>query len=249
MTDVELAALTLAPALALGSFLNVVISRVPLRRSIIRPGSACAACGHELSWHENVPLVSYAAQRGRCRHCGATIPVHHPIVEAATALLVAAASVKFGFSWDFAVAALFVAALVTVSATDIERRIIPNRVVLPAAAAVLAANTLLHPSVEWALAGVGAAAFLLAAAVAKPGGMGMGDVKLAGLLGFMLGRDVTVALMAGFVAALLPSIVLFARHGSKARKMTIPLGPFLALGGVIALFAGRGVLHWYLGAM
>ena len=245
----ELAALTLAPGLALGSFLNVVISRVPLKRSIVRPGSACAACGHPLSWYENVPVVSYLALRGKCRHCGATIPLHHPIVEAATGLLVAAAAWKFGLTWDFAVAAVFLATLVTVSATDFERRIIPNRVVLPAAVVVLAAKTVVHPSVEWAVAGVAASAFLLAAALAYPGGMGMGDVKLAALLGFALGRSVSVALLLGFVTALVPSVVLIARHGSAARKMGIPLGPFLALGGVVALFAGSGILHWYLGTM
>jgi leader peptidase (prepilin peptidase) / N-methyltransferase len=245
VTNVELAALTLAPGLALGSFLNVLVTRVPLRRSIVRPGSACASCGHALSWPENVPLVSYAVLRGRCRHCGTRIPAHHPVVEAATALLVAAAAVKFGLSWDFAVATVFLAALVTVSATDIERRIIPNRIVVPATVVVLAAKTAVHPSIEWAAAGAGAAAFLLAAALAYPGGMGMGDVKLAALLGVALGRSVTVALLLGFLAALVPSFVLFARHGSAARKMAIALGPFLALGGAVALFAGHAVLHWY----
>ena len=244
----QLAALTLAPGLALGSFLNVLVTRVPLRRSIVRPGSACASCSHELSWFENVPVLSYVALRGRCRHCGATIPAHHPIVEAVTALLVAGAAVKFGLTWDFAIATVFLAALVTVSATDIERRIIPNRIVLPAAAVVVAAKTIVHPSVEWALAGVAAAAFLFAVALAKPGGMGMGDVKLALLLGFALGRSVAVGLMVGFFAALVPSLVLFLRHGTKARKMKIPLGPFLALGGVVALFAGPSILHWYLHA-
>jgi leader peptidase (prepilin peptidase)/N-methyltransferase len=247
--NVQLAALSLAPGLALGSFLNVLVTRVPLRRSIVRPGSACASCGHALSWYENVPLLSYAALRGRCRHCGATIPAHHPLVEAATAALVAGAAVKFGLSWDFAIATVFLAALVTVSATDIERRIIPNRIVVPAAVVVLAAKTVVHPSVEWAVAGLAAGAFLLVAALAYPGGMGMGDVKLALLLGFALGRSVAVGLLLGFVAALVPSAVLLARHGSAARKMAIPLGPFLAFGGVVALFAGHAILHWYLGTM
>jgi leader peptidase (prepilin peptidase)/N-methyltransferase len=249
VADVALAALTLAPGLALGSFLNVVVSRVPLRRSIVHPASACDSCGTTLSWFENIPLVSYVALRGRCRHCGASIPAHHPLVEATTALLIAGAAVRFGWSWDFAIAAILLAALVTVSATDFERRIIPNRVVIPAAVVVLAAKTIVHPSAEWAIAGVAASAFLLAAALAYPGGMGMGDVKLAALLGFALGRSVAVALLLGFVVALLPSIVLMVRHGRAARKMAIPLGPFLALGGTVALFAGDGILHWYLGAV
>jgi leader peptidase (prepilin peptidase)/N-methyltransferase len=156
---------------------------------------------------------------------------------------------RFGFTWPAAVAAFFCTALVTVSATDVERRIIPNRIVLPAAAVVLVARTMLHPSVEWAAAGLGAALFLLVAALAYPGGMGMGDVKLALLLGVALGRSVPVALMVGMVSALVPSVVLFARHGSAARKMRIPFGPFLALGGVVALFAGTSLLHVYLGLL
>jgi leader peptidase (prepilin peptidase) / N-methyltransferase len=163
--------------------------------------------------------------------------------------LIAGCVLKFGVTWDAAVAALFCAALVAVSATDIERFVIPNRVVLPAAAAVLAAQTLLHPSVEWTAGGFGASAFLLLAALAYPAGMGMGDVKLALLLGAMLGRTVPVALMGGMLAALVPSVVLLARHGSAARKMRIPFGPFLALGGVVALFAGHILLNAYLGLL
>jgi leader peptidase (prepilin peptidase) / N-methyltransferase len=111
------------------------------------------------------------------------------------------------------------------------------------------ANTMLHPSVEWALAGVGAALFLFLAALAYPGGMGMGDVKLALLLGFALGRTVPVALLVGMISALVPAVVLYARHGSAARKMRIPFGPFLAFGGVVALFAGPALLNAYLGLL
>jgi leader peptidase (prepilin peptidase)/N-methyltransferase len=153
---------------------------------------------------------------------------------------------KFGLTADAAVAAFFSAALVAVSATDLEHRIIPNRIVLPAAVVVLAAQTALHPSVEWTLGALGASAFLFAAALAYPKGMGMGDVKLALLMGAMLGRTVTVALMAGMIAALVPSVVLLARHGAAARKMGIPFGPFLALGSVVALFAGDWLLEGYL---
>ena len=135
--------------------------------------------------------------------------------------------------------------LVAVSATDIEHRIIPNRIVVPAAAIVLAANTALHPSPVWALAALGAAGFLFAAALAYPKGMGMGDVKLALLLGAMLGRLVGVGLMLGMFAALVPSAVLFARHGAAARKMGIPFAPFLAFGAVVALFVGKPLLDAY----
>jgi len=244
--DVGLAALSLAPGLALGSFLNVVAARLPLRRSIVSPGSACMSCGTPLAWYDNVPLLSYAVLRGRCRHCGERIPWRYPAVEASTALLVAGAALEFGWSWRFAIASAFLAVLVTVSATDLERRIIPNRVVVPASVVLLAAQTALHPSAEWAIAAVGAALFFLLAALAYPGGMGMGDVKLAFLLGAVLGRNVTVALLSGMIFALVPSAYLLARHGQRARKMAIPFGPFLALGGVLGLYAGHRILHWYL---
>ncbi len=244
--DAALAAVALVPGLALGSFLNVVVARVPLGRSVVSPGSACMTCSKTLAWYDNVPLLSYALLRGRCRACGTAIPWKYPLVEIATALLVAACVLAFGFTWDAAVAALFCAALIAVSVTDLERRIIPNRIVLPAAAVVLAAQTVLHPSVEWVLAGLGASTFLLVAALAYPAGMGMGDVKLALLLGVALGRVVPVALMLGMLSALVPAIVLLARHGQAGRKLGIAFGPFLALGGVVGLFAGKPLLDAYL---
>ena len=246
---VAFAAIAFLPGLAFGSFLNVVAARVPLRRSVVHPGSACMTCGTALAWYDNIPLVSFALLHGRCRHCAAPIPWRYPLVEGVTALLVAACVLAFGLTADALVAAFFCAVLVAISATDLEHRIIPNRIVLPAAAILLAANTMLHPSVEWAVAGLGAALFLLVAALAYPGGMGMGDVKLALLLGVALGRSVPVALMVGMVSALLPAVVLFARHGSGARKMRIPFGPFLAFGGVVALFAGPAILDAYLGLL
>jgi leader peptidase (prepilin peptidase) / N-methyltransferase len=246
---VAFAAIAFLPGLAFGSFLNVVAARVPLRRSVVHPGSACMACGTPLAWYDNIPLVSFALLGGRCRHCAAKIPWRYPLVEGVTALLVAACVLAFGLSADALIAAFFCAVLVAISATDLEHRIIPNRIVLPAAAVLLAANTMLHPSVEWAVAGLGAALFLLVAALAYPGGMGMGDVKLALLLGFALGRTVPVALMVGMISALLPAVVLFARHGSGARKMRIPFGPFLAFGGVVALFIGPALLDLYLGLL
>jgi leader peptidase (prepilin peptidase)/N-methyltransferase len=243
----ELAVLAFAPGLAIGSFLNVIASRLPLRRSIVRPRSACMSCGTPILARDNIPLLSFVLLRGRCRACGVRISWRYPAVEALTAVLVAGAAWKFGLTWSFAIAALLCAALVTVSATDLDRRIIPNRVVLPAAAVLLVANTLMHPSVEWLAAGLGAAAGLLLATIVYPGGMGMGDVKLALLLGVALGRMVAVALFVGMLAAMVPAVVLLLRHGSAARKMAIPFGPFLALGGVVGLLAGHSVLHWYLG--
>jgi leader peptidase (prepilin peptidase)/N-methyltransferase len=184
--------------------------------------------------------------RGRCRSCSAKISPLYPAVELATAGLVAACFLAFGLSGEAFVSAFFCVVLVAVTATDLTHRIVPNRIVLPAAAIVFAAQTALEPSPEWALGALGASGFLLLAALAYPAGMGMGDVKLALLLGAMLGRLVGVGLMLGMIAALLPSIVLLARHGSAARKMGIPFAPFLALGALIALFAGEPLLDAYL---
>jgi prepilin signal peptidase PulO-like enzyme (type II secretory pathway) len=241
-----LAASAFAPGLAIGSFLNVVAARVPLKRSIVSPGSACMSCGHELAWYENVPVLSYLALRGRCRGCGVRIGLVYPAVEVLTALLIAASFLAFGWSGKSFVAAFFCATLVVISATDLSHRIVPNVIVLPAAVIVLVAMTVLEPSAEWALGAFGAAFFLFLAALAHPKGMGMGDVKLALLLGAMLGRNVGVALMVGMFAALVPSLVLFVRHGRAARKMGIPFAPFLSLGAIVALFFGDALLDAYL---
>ena len=241
-----LASIALFPGLALGSFLNVVVARVPLRRSIIHPGSACMACEAPIPWYDNVPLVSYLVLRGRCRSCGVHIPARYVLIEAATGLLVAGSLLAFGVHPTALVAVVFCASLVAVSATDFEHRIIPNRIVVPAAAIVLVARTAIDPSPEWALGALGAGGFLFLAILVYPSGMGMGDVKLALLLGAMLGRTVGVALMIGMFAALVPAIVLMVRHGSAARKMALPFGPFLALGGLVALFAGERLLDAYL---
>ena len=191
-------------------------------------------------------MLSYLLLRGRCRSCRTRIGWQYPAVELLTALLIAACFLAFGLTFEAAIAAFFCTTLVALSVIDIERFVIPNRIVLPAAAVVLVAQTIREPSPEWAIAGFGAALFLLLAALAYPAGMGMGDVKLALLLGFVLGRTVPVAMMIGFVAALVPSAVLLARHGSAARKMKIPFGPFLALGGIVALFWGDRILDAYL---
>jgi leader peptidase (prepilin peptidase) / N-methyltransferase len=247
--DAAVLALLAGPGLALGSFLNVVAARVPLRRSLVRPGSCCMSCAAPVAWYDNVPLMSWALLRGRCRSCGVRISAVYPAVELMTAVLVVACAVVFGLTGRAAVAAFFCAVLVVVSAIDLEHRIIPNRIVLPAAGICLVAQTALEPSPEWALAALGASAFLLVAALAYPGGMGMGDVKLALLMGAVLGRTVPVALMAGMLLALVPSLVLLARHGGRARKMGIPFGPFLALGSVLALFWGDAVVDWYLSTL
>jgi leader peptidase (prepilin peptidase) / N-methyltransferase len=238
-----------APALALGSFLNVVAARLPDGRSLVQPRSACTACGAEIAWYDNIPLFSYALLRGRCRRCGEHIGWRYPAVELATAVLVAASFLRFGLSGRAFIAAFFCAVLVVLSAIDAERRILPDVIVLPSWALVLGAQIVLEPgrTVEWVAGSLGASLFLFLALVAYPKGMGMGDVKLALLLGAALGKSVSVGLMVGMLAALVYSTVLFARHGLAARKMAIPFGPFLAFGALVALFAGDAVLSAYLG--
>jgi leader peptidase (prepilin peptidase) / N-methyltransferase len=139
--------------------------------------------------------------------------------------------VAVGFCW----------VVLVLSVTDLERRRIPNRIVLPAAAVVLAAQTALQPGPQWAVGALGAGGLLLAAALAYPAGLGMGDVKLALLLGAMLGRTVPLALFVGLVAASFLALALLIRHGARARKMAIPFGPFLAIGAIVALLAGQGL--------
>jgi leader peptidase (prepilin peptidase) / N-methyltransferase len=241
--------LVFVPGLAIGSFLGVVAARVPLRKSVVRPGSACMSCDAPIRWYDNVPVLSYAVLRGRCRHCGVRIPPRDLVIELATALLLVGCVLAFGVTLKAAAAGIGCAALVVATATDLERRIVPNWVVLPAAAAVLALQTVAHPSPVWAVGAVGAAGFFFLAALAYPGGMGMGDVKLALLIGAMLGRTTPVGIMLGLLLGLIPSVVLIARHGSGARKLAIPFAPFLAAGAVVALFAGDHILNAYLGIL
>jgi len=193
-----------------------------------------------------VPVLSYFLLRGKCRSCGTRISPLYPAVELATAGLVAACVVVFGLTGIGVLSAFFCTVLVAITSTDITHRIVPNRIVVPAAAIVLVAHTALDPSPQWAVGALGASGFLFVAALAYPAGMGMGDVKLALLLGAMLGKLVAVGLMLGMLFALVHSVVLLARHGSAARKMGIPFAPFLALGAVVALFVGNELLSAYL---
>jgi leader peptidase (prepilin peptidase)/N-methyltransferase len=239
------AVLSLPPGIAIGSFLNVVVARVPLHQSIVAPSSRCMSCGNELAWYDNVPVVSWVVLRGRCRTCGTSISWRYPAVEALTAVVVGAAFLKFGATWLGLLAACWCAVLIALAAIDAEHRIVPNKIVLPAAAVILVFHTVIDPSVAWVIGAFAASLFLFIAALVYPAGMGMGDVKLALLLGAMLGKLVSVGMFLGFLLALVPSVILFARHGSAARKMGVPFAPFLALGCGIALFAGDPIWHWY----
>jgi len=242
-----IALVVLAPALALGSFLNVVVARVPARRSILHPPSSCGSCGTEILWRDNVPLLSYALLHGRCRHCETRISPTYPLVEALTALLVVACFAVWGLTAQAALAAGFCAVLVVLSVIDANERIVPNRIVVPAAVVALVAHTAIDPSLAWLAWALIAAGGLFLVVLAYPKGLGMGDVKLALLLGAVLGSAVTVALMLGLFAALVPAVVLVSRHGASARKMGVPLVPFLSFGAIVALFFGDAILEAYLG--
>jgi leader peptidase (prepilin peptidase) / N-methyltransferase len=240
------AAFVLAPALALGSFLNVVVTRVPARRSLLRPPSSCGSCGTEILWRDNIPVLSWLLLRGRCRHCDVRISPLYPLVEAVTAFLIVTCVAVYGPTAEAGLAAGFCAVLVALSVIDARHRIVPNRIVVPAAAIALVAHTAIDPSLAWVTWALVAAGGLFLVVLAHPKGLGMGDVKLALLLGAVLGASVTVALMIGLFAALVPAAVLVSRHGATARKMGVPLVPFLALGAIVALLFGDAILDAYL---
>jgi len=236
--------------LVIGSFLNVVIARLPQRRSLWAPRSSCPECGHQIAWYDNIPLISFAALRGRCRACAARIPWRYPLVEAATAALFLIAWIVFaGDLAGFAVAAILVAALVAITVIDLRHQIIPDAITLPGivvglAVSVAAGRISWHESVVGVLLGGGV--FVVIILVSR-GGMGGGDLKLGAMLGAFLGWQ--ALLVALFVAVMLGGIsaVVLLLSGRLARKDAIPFGPFLALGGVVALFWGREIIAWYLG--
>ena len=237
-----------------GSFLNVVIYRVPRGedwrsqlRSLAWPGSHCTGCEHPLEWYDNIPLASYAVLGGSCRHCDQRIPFRYPLVEFSNAGLYVLAGWYFGPEPALFPALLFISALIAIFFIDLEHYIIPNVIVLPAAAIGLVATIAIAPErwLEITVAGIGSAAFFFLIAFVRPGGMGMGDVKLAGMMGFYLGKSVLVALFLGFLLGAIVGISLMAA-GRKGRKSRVPFGPFLAIGGIIALFAGEYLLNQYL---
>ena len=232
-----------------GSFLNVVAYRLPRRESLVSPGSRCPGCGTAIKPYDNVPVLGWLLLRGRCRNCKQQISARYPAVEALTcALAVAVVLVKHS-AHDIALGSVLIGVLVPVALIDVEHRIIPNKIILPAGLAAVGIGLATRPSGVPAqlIAGGAAGGFLLAFALAYPRGMGMGDVKLAGVMGLFLGPAVAVAVFVGVLSATLVGATIMARLGvSKGRKTAVPFGPFLALGGVVALLAGSPILHWYL---
>jgi leader peptidase (prepilin peptidase)/N-methyltransferase len=246
--------MTLVPVvtfgLVIGSFVNVVIARLPQRRSLWAPRSSCPACGQSIAWYDNIPLLSFALLRGRCRACAAPISWRYPFVEAATAALFAMAWLVFGGDVrDFVVAAIFLAALVAVTVIDLRHQIIPDAITLPGVGAGVLAS-LATDRVSWADSVVGillALGLFVAVIVLSRGGMGGGDLKLGAMLGAFLGwKPLLVALFVAVMLGGMCAVALLA-SGKLARKDAIPFGPFLALGGVIALFWGDAIVGWYLG--
>jgi leader peptidase (prepilin peptidase) / N-methyltransferase len=244
-----------AAGLCVGSFLNVLIWRVPRRESVIRPRSHCPQCEAAIADRDNIPLVSWVLLRGRCRSCHARIPLQYPLVEAATGLLFVSAAIRFGASWQLPAFCVFFAALLAISVIDLAHFIIPNRIVYPTlfatipllAAAAAADGTWVR--MEDALIG-GAAGFgaLLVVHLISPRGMGFGDVRLAGVIGVMMGwlgfRYLIVALFLAFLLASIIGVGLIVTR-IRTRKDAVPFGPFMASGAVIAVLWGPVIVETY----
>jgi leader peptidase (prepilin peptidase)/N-methyltransferase len=242
------AVLALVGGLIIGSFLNVVAYRLPRKESLARPASRCPGCGTPIKPYDNVPVVSWLLLRGRCRHCAAGISASYPVVELCTGLLYAAVVLAKDDTREIVLGLLLVTVLVPVTLIDLEHRIIPNRITLPAAVAALLAGVILDPGFvpEQLIAGAAAFGFFFLAALAYPRGMGMGDVKLAGVLGLYLGRAVGPGLFIALIAGVVVGVAVIARKGAKeGRKTAVPFGPFLALGGMIAFFVGQSLADDY----
>ncbi len=232
-----------------GSFLNVVAYRLPRHESLVSPGSHCPNCNTPVKPYDNVPVLGWLLLRGRCRSCRAPISPRYPAIEGLAAVLAVAVVLTRHSVHDIALGLVLVLVLVPVALIDFEHRIIPNKITLPAAIAAVAIGAVTRPSgvPEQLIAGAAAGGFLLLFALAYPRGMGMGDVKLAAVLGLFLGRSVGVALMVGVLSATLVGVAIMAREGvQEGRKTAVPFGPFLALGGVVAVLAGPQLVHWYL---
>ncbi len=243
------AVLAFLGGLLVGSFATVVAHRVPRGESIVGPRSRCPHCGAQIAAYDNVPVVSWVLLRGRARCCGEPISPRYPLTELACgALFAATLLVLWDKPWEVALGLVFVTMLVAVTLTDLERRIIPNKVLIAGAALAVVIAALGDPGdlPERAIAAAAAGGLLFAAALAYPKGMGLGDVKLAATMGLFLGRNVAPAILVALLAGALVGLAMIAREGAGARKRAIPFGPFLAIGGVVGLLAGDQLVDWYL---
>ncbi|MGH2864979.1 MAG: prepilin peptidase [Solirubrobacteraceae bacterium] len=231
-----------------GSFLNVVVHRLPRHESVVHPGSHCPKCGTPVKPYDNIPIVSWLLLRGHCRGCGASISVRYPLVETLTAALCVAAVLTHRSATGIALSLALILFLVPAALIDLEHRIIPNRITAAGVLLALAIGLVLDPAGEPGrlIAGAAAGGFLLLAALAYPGGMGMGDVKLAGMMGLFLGAAIAPALLIAMIAGVALGLAVIARKGAQqGRKTAIPFGPFLALGGLSAIFLGHQLVGVY----
>ena len=244
------AVLAFLGGLLAGSFVTVVAHRVPRGESIVGPRSQCPCCGAQIAAYDNIPVFSWVMLRGRARCCGEPISPRYPLTELALgALYAATVLVLWDEAWAVALGLVFVTMLAAITLTDLEQRIIPNKVLIAGAVAGAAIAAVGDPGSlpERAIAAAAAGGVLFAAALAYPRGMGLGDVKLAATMGIFLGRNVGPALLVALLAGALVGLAMIAREGAAARKRAIPFGPFLALGGVAGLLYGDQLVDWYLG--
>ncbi len=242
--------IALLGGLAAGSFATAVAHRVPRGISIAGPRSRCPACGAQIAAYDNVPLLSWALLRGRARCCGARISPLYPLTELTVGVLFAVTvAVHWHDTAEIAIDLVFVTMLAAVTLTDLERRIIPNKVLIAGAVLCVAIAAPTDPGgmAERAIAAAAAGGLLFLVVLAYPAGMGLGDVKLAAVMGLFLGRAVAPAILVALLAASTVGLALIARHGARARKMAIPFGPFLALGGVVGMLVGSRLIDLYLG--
>jgi leader peptidase (prepilin peptidase)/N-methyltransferase len=242
-----LLALAAPLGLIIGSFLNVVAYRLPRGESIVKPRSRCTTCGNEVRALDNIPLLSWLALRGRCRHCSAQISARYPVVELVTGVVFALVALARGPHPELLLDLPFAAMLIAVANIDLEHRIVPNRILAPMAVWAIAASAVVQPGKlpELLIAGAAAFAFLLVAALVHPAGMGMGDVKLAGVMGLYLGLSVAPGMLIAFLTGSVVGLAILLRHGAGARKRGVPFAPFLALGGLVALVAGPELIDLY----
>jgi leader peptidase (prepilin peptidase) / N-methyltransferase len=244
--------------LAIGSFLNVVIWRVPRKESVVRPPSHCPQCETPIRPADNVPVLSWLMLRGKCRHCGNPIPIRYPLVEAGNGVLFAAVAARFGASWELPAYLVLTASLLAISLIDLEHFIVPDRITSPLTVSALALLGLaaVAEANGWRfgralLGGLAYFAFLLLLNILYPKGMGMGDVKLAFSLGLYLGwLGWGQVFLGGFLAFLLGAGVGLALIATKvkSRKDVVPFGPFLALGALLTILSGDPILRWYTGS-
>ncbi|MBN2565625.1 MAG: prepilin peptidase [Candidatus Eisenbacteria bacterium] len=237
----------------LGSFMNVLIHRIPRGQSIVSPPSSCPSCGARIRPRDNVPLLSFALLRGRCRGCGARISVRYPTVELLSALVPIAIHASYGFTVGFWVYWALACVLIVLSFVDLDERIIPDRVTIPG----LIVGVLVAPLLgltTWSGSLVGAAVgggalyliALLGVAVFRKDSMGGGDIKLAAMLGAFLGwRLIVVSLFTAFLVGSIAGIGAIAAKGREWDR-TIPFGPFIAIGAFVGMVWGRAIIEWYL---